>query len=156
MRNNKGVTLVALVITIIVLLILAGVSLAMLTGDSGILTNADQAKKDTAISNAESSIQMAYMDIKTEVYAIEVGSSNLTAMTADEMVKIAKRYCPEATIDPVNGSTAITIDYSLASGSDKVSNDDLKVATITYNASASPRVSLSPATLRVTTEVEPD
>ena len=41
MRNNKGVTLVALVITIIVLLILAGVSLAMLTGDSGILTNAD-------------------------------------------------------------------------------------------------------------------
>ena len=44
MKNNKGVTLVALVITIIVLLILAGVALAMLTGDSGILTNAENAK----------------------------------------------------------------------------------------------------------------
>ena len=38
MRNQKGVTLIALVITIIVLLILAGVSISMLTGDNGILT----------------------------------------------------------------------------------------------------------------------
>ena len=36
--NNKGITLIALVITIIVLLILAGVSIAMLTGKNGILT----------------------------------------------------------------------------------------------------------------------
>ena len=33
-RKNKGITLIALVITIIVLLILAGVSIAMLTGDN--------------------------------------------------------------------------------------------------------------------------
>ena len=38
MTNQKGITLIALVITIIVLLILAGVSIAMLTGDNGILT----------------------------------------------------------------------------------------------------------------------
>ena len=44
MRNQKGVTLIALVITIIVLLILAGVSIAMLTGDNGILTQAKSAK----------------------------------------------------------------------------------------------------------------
>ena len=151
MRNNKGVTLVALVITIIVLLILAGVSLAMLTGDSGILTNADNAKKQTAISNAESSIQMAYMDIKTEVYAIEAGSSTLTAMTADDMVIIAQKYCPAATIAKGTGAS-ITIDYSLASGSEKVENTDLAKATITYDASASPRVSLTPPTLRVVSQ----
>ena len=40
MRNNKGITLIALVITIIVLLILAGVSIAMLSGDNSILGNA--------------------------------------------------------------------------------------------------------------------
>ena len=39
MKNNKGITLIALVITIIVLLILAGISIAMLTGENGILTN---------------------------------------------------------------------------------------------------------------------
>lgn len=37
LKEKKGITLIALVITIIVLLILAGVSIAMLTGDNGIL-----------------------------------------------------------------------------------------------------------------------
>ena len=39
-KNVHGITLIALVITIIVLLILAGVSIAMLTGQNGILTQA--------------------------------------------------------------------------------------------------------------------
>ena len=45
--KNKGITLIALVITIIVLLILAGISIAMLTGENGILTKADEAKRET-------------------------------------------------------------------------------------------------------------
>ena len=44
LKSPKGITLIALVITIIVLLILAGVSIAMLTGDNGILTQAQNAK----------------------------------------------------------------------------------------------------------------
>lgn len=44
-KEQKGVTLIALVITIIVLLILAGVSIAMLTGDNGILTKAQAQMK---------------------------------------------------------------------------------------------------------------
>ena len=47
-KNNRGITLIALVITIIVLLILAGVSIAMLTGENGILTQAQNAKNKTA------------------------------------------------------------------------------------------------------------
>ena len=46
-KKNKGITLIALVITIIVLLILAGVSIAMLTGNNGILTQAKLAKENT-------------------------------------------------------------------------------------------------------------
>ena len=46
-KNSKGITLIALVITIIVLLILAGVSIAMLTGQNGILTQAQNAKNKT-------------------------------------------------------------------------------------------------------------
>ena len=45
--KEKGITLIALVITIIVLLILAGVSIAMLTGDNGILTQAQRAANET-------------------------------------------------------------------------------------------------------------
>ena len=45
-RRQTGITLIALVITIIVLLILAGVSIATLTGNNGILTQANQAKEN--------------------------------------------------------------------------------------------------------------
>ena len=45
--NNKGITLIALVVTIIVLLILAGVSISMLTGQNGILNRVAEAKEKT-------------------------------------------------------------------------------------------------------------
>ena len=138
MRNNKGVTLVALVITIIVLLILAGVALAMLTGDSGILTNADEAKKQTAISNARSSIEMAYMDIKTEVYALEAKKTTAQAveMDATKMETIAKKYVTTASdVTITKGTNAITIAYT-------DTNVNLE-ATITYDSTVSPRVSLA-------------
>ena len=45
-NGNKGITLIALVITIIVLIILSGISIAMLTGDNSILKNATKAKKE--------------------------------------------------------------------------------------------------------------
>ena len=47
LKNTKGITLIALVVTIIVLLILAGVSIAMLTGNNGVLTKAGEAKVRT-------------------------------------------------------------------------------------------------------------
>ena len=51
-QNENGITLIALVITIIVLLILAGVSIAMLTGENGILTQAQRAKEETEKAQA--------------------------------------------------------------------------------------------------------
>ncbi len=49
-REEKGITLIALVITIIVLLILAGVTIAMVVGDNGIFTRAREAKSETEIA----------------------------------------------------------------------------------------------------------
>ncbi len=57
-RTNKGITLIALVITIIVLLILAGVSIATLTGDNGILAKAQNAKDLTNQKTAEEEVQI--------------------------------------------------------------------------------------------------
>ena len=47
LKEMKGITLIALVITIIVLLILAAVSIATLTGENGILTKAGEAEEET-------------------------------------------------------------------------------------------------------------
>ena len=62
--NNNGITLIALVITIIVLLILAGVSIAMLTGENGVLTKATEAKDQTGIAQEKEEITMAYSAAK--------------------------------------------------------------------------------------------
>ena len=56
--NNKGITLIALVITIIVLLILAGVSIATLTGPNGLLTRVNDAKTETGKAGAKEKIQV--------------------------------------------------------------------------------------------------
>ena len=53
MKNNKGITLVALVITIIVLLILAGVSISMVSGDDGIISRASSASEKTNEATAQ-------------------------------------------------------------------------------------------------------
>ena len=58
-RNERGITLIALVVTIVVLLILAGVSISMLTGENGIITQASNAKDKTGKANAEEQVQMA-------------------------------------------------------------------------------------------------
>ena len=58
-KGEKGITLIALVITIIVLLILAGVSIATLTGDNGIINQASDAKIKTEISQWEERIETA-------------------------------------------------------------------------------------------------
>ena len=57
-KKNKGITLIALVVTIIVLLILAGISITMLTGQNGILTKANLAKKMTEESSEEEAIKL--------------------------------------------------------------------------------------------------
>ena len=63
--KQKGITLIALVITIIVLLILAGVSIATLTGQNGVLTQAQNAKEETEESKEKEEVRVAYMAAKT-------------------------------------------------------------------------------------------
>ena len=66
LKNNKGITLIALVITIIVLLILAGVSIAMLTGQNGILNQATTAVSDTEVGAAEEALKLTIAQIIAE------------------------------------------------------------------------------------------
>ena len=58
-NGKNGITLIALVITIIVLLILAGVTIATLTGDNGILTKAQSTKEKNAQKTVEEQINLA-------------------------------------------------------------------------------------------------
>lgn len=62
MENVKGITLIALVITVIVLLILAGVVIAALSGDNGILNRAVQAQEKTILSEKKEEVSVALQE----------------------------------------------------------------------------------------------
>ena len=88
-RSNKGITLIALVITIIVLLILAGVTIATLTGDNEILTQAGNAKEQTEKADI---IERAKIEI------VGVQSENNGELPKEDLDRILKSYDKDGTI----------------------------------------------------------
>ena len=57
-KSSKAITLIALVVTIVVLLILAGISIQMLKGDNGIVTKANEAKLESRAGNVDEEVKM--------------------------------------------------------------------------------------------------
>ena len=81
--KSNGITLIALVITIVVLLILAGVSIATLTGNNGILTQAGVAKETTENKSAEEKVKLA---------VVGAMANNKLGLTVDEFKKELNNY----------------------------------------------------------------
>ena len=67
-KLEKGITLIALVITIIVLLILAGISIALLTGDNGILNKASEAAEQTNVASAKEQVELLISAYVSDYY----------------------------------------------------------------------------------------
>ena len=63
---NHGITLIALIITIIVLLILAGIAIITLTGENGILNQSSKAQEKTLQAQIKEEIEMTIIEIQTE------------------------------------------------------------------------------------------
>ena len=90
MKNNqKGITLVALVITIIVLLILAGVTIAALSGDNGILTNASKSKQQNALGEAKDLVAMAINEATNAYYSVTYLDETISGVTGGEGNQLA-------------------------------------------------------------------
>ena len=66
MRSKKGITLVALVVTIIVLIILAGISINLLLGENGLITKAQEAKKQQKIAEIKEKISLELASAETD------------------------------------------------------------------------------------------
>ena len=128
MRNQRGITLIALVITIIVLLILAGVSIAMLTGENGILTRSRQAADETAIAGAKEAVSNAINEAITGYYAnvyVEDGSSTVTSAVNKALTSLQTNYDGDAKIRYETGTVTITYNTKTVTG--KVTESSGKV-----------------------------
>lgn len=66
MKNKNGITLIALVITIVVLIILAGVSINIITGDNGLITKTKEASKKQEIVELIEKLRLDILDLQTE------------------------------------------------------------------------------------------
>ena len=83
--NEKGITLIALVITIIVLLILAGVTISTLTGDNGIITRATQAGEETKKATAEEQVELSIIGSIGTDGNIDLGKLNEELKDIDDL-----------------------------------------------------------------------
>ena len=97
MKSKKGITLISLVVTIIILLILAGISIGMLSGDNGILEQAGNAKTQTDIAGEKEIIDLAvvhamgkskYGDIDETYFTNELEKNNATAIKKGSKYKV--------------------------------------------------------------------
>ena len=115
-NNKKGITLIALVITIIVLLILAGVSIAMLTGDNSLLGNAQKTGPANNIGAAKDEVGLAYNTAMQEYYETKYASTNGTNGTfatkletaINEITSKGRNHGCEIVYDTTAGTITIT------------------------------------------------
>jgi len=98
LRKNNGITLIALVITIIVLLILAGVTLASLNGESSIFTRANEAAKATEFATVREELEVAYNSAYAENMAkvhVDREPTDLKTAISEAMNPILQKYAQE-------------------------------------------------------------
>lgn len=117
MKKNNGITLIALVITIIVLLILAGVSIAMLTGKNGILNQATSAKTQTKEKEEEEIIRLIYNAAQIRQKAPQ--ENDIGKSFSELLIDEASKH-EEYNIDIESEGTSFVVNFDISGNSYKL------------------------------------
>ena len=119
-KNDKAITLIALIITIIVLLILTGITLSMVMGNNGLFNKANKAKELTQISTAKEIIGMQVLE--NEAYK---STNDLKAKSDEDLLEPVKNKLIEE-------------GYNVEEGKIKIGNTEINIAEEIANASSGP------------------
>ena len=143
-KNEKGITLIALVVTIIVILVLAGISIVMLTGENGIITNAITANRATRGGEVKERVALEVSNNKILEYTNRTQKTR--AEVIEELAEEGKLTAEEVALltdeeNPTDVITigGITINFGLLPGTSaltigSVYTDDMIGQSITYSA----------------------
>ena len=148
-KNQKGITLIALVITIIVLLILAGVTIAMLTGTDSAPVKANEAKQKQDIGAAKDQVMIYSQEYQTLAYDLiyvkglprSGTAANGGTQTPGATAKIGEigtivGDCVKAADNAAVKTALTTAEQSSLSTKDALKGKTVGLATITTNGSA--------------------
>ena len=86
-KSSKAITLIALVVTIVVLMILAGISIQMLKGDNGIVTKTNEAKLESRAGNVDEEVKMWKNNNKMIKTQNEVTGTSEALVSKEEMLE---------------------------------------------------------------------
>ena len=110
-KKSRGITLIALIVTIIVLIILAGIAISMLTGDNNILRNSTEAREETRKSTAMEIMTLKITGIEMQSYAEKQRMPTLNEVAdlleTDGDIKSVKRVQETASIAEYNSETSL-------------------------------------------------
>ena len=144
MRNLKGqkaITLIALVITIIVLLILAGISISMLSGENSILSRAGQARDRTEESQIKEEVSLAWNGVQTDGY---INGWDLNKKATELQIELRKQ---DSTATVTVDGKKLNVTYkgydiviNTESGKLDVSTSNISVTLTLSNTSSVPTV----------------
>ena len=127
-KKQNGITLIALVVTIIVLIILAGVSIAMLVGENGIITQAQRAAQETEQAQREeeaglSSLETAIQEALGNVYNEEKGVNAPRLASGMTPIKFTEPSSTEkGTVVETTSNDADWYEYGTEEGTKKWAN----------------------------------
>ena len=105
LKNDKGITLIALVITIIILLILAGVAIATLTGENGLFARAKQAKQTQTESEMKEKLNLSIQELQVE----KLTEATLDDITQEWLTQKLSEYDPILKENVTTNSKKVTL-----------------------------------------------
>lgn len=126
MRNERGITLIALVVTIVVLLILAGVTITYALGDNGIFGTAKKAE----VGSIKATFSDAVSTTQAECLIKKHDPDDTVPETPAELLTMVKNYLPDTWKEKTSATTISFTDGKLA-GTISYAKDEKTTYTIT-------------------------
>ena len=151
MKKQSGITIVALVITIIVLIIIAGVSIAMLVTDKGLLTNSKQTQTETIEKSNKEIVNLAIQDLLAKYEAGGEIAANITNTNNSPATLEINKEELKAAIDRTTADADIT---DITDAMLNIAEDDLEeqVAVIKVDFAQGQDIYVEPSTGNIVTE----
>ena len=133
-KNNKGITLIALVITIVILIILAGVAINLTLGENGILKKAENAREEYKMAQAKEKLELEILEVQTKIMEEQsriATLEDLFTLIDTSKYEIVLKYEPLASSEIVQTKATYAEVIEIESKIEFIVDNKLKIREVT-------------------------